>query len=56
MKKQFGERERTSLHPQCQCPTEGKANAASEQNKALYLLFSDKIVETRFSLDLQGTD
>ena len=56
MKKQFGERERTSLHPQRRCPSEGEANAASEQNKALCLLFSDKIVETRFCLDLQGTD
>ena len=56
MKKQFGERERTSLHPQRQCPSEGEANAASEQNKALCLLISDKIVETRFCLDLQGTD
>ena len=53
MKKQLGERERPSLHSQRRCPSEGKANAASEQNKRL---FSNKIIEARFSLDLQGTD
>ena len=56
MKKQLGERERTSVHSQHQHPTGGKDDAPSEQSKALCLLCSCKVGETRFSLDLRGAD
>lgn len=56
MKKQLGERERTSVHSQRQHPTGGKGDATSVQSKALCLLCSCKVRDTRFFLDLQGAD
>lgn len=56
MKKRLGERERTSVHSQHPHPTGGKGDATSVQGKALCLLGSCKVRETRFFPDLQGAD